>query len=150
MMLLLSMEDNLKVLPIHRLLRGADGKKIMGLRGFEVEDVEGGLGDLLARMKTMDDEHVFGLYDGGYRMLKLKDKKLIDEVSDPGKSAEWNALDANLLQSLIIAPALACDVKDAIEAEDLAFIKAVFSRDVLSIIDIHAVGIGQAVFQDFA
>jgi uncharacterized protein (DUF1015 family) len=123
MMLLLSMEDNLKVLPIHRLLKGVDGRLVKELKGFEVKEVEAGLEDLLAKMQSAGGGHAWGMYDGGYRLLKLKDKSLIEGIKNPEKSEQWNNLDTNLLQSLIIAPVLGCDVKDAIESCDLAFIK---------------------------
>jgi len=123
MMLLLSMEDDLRVLPIHRLLRNIAGDIKGRLTGFEVEEVKSGLDGLLRRMDSLRGGHAFGMYDGKYYLLKLEDKKLIKGAADGSMSREWNTLDVNLLQNLVIKRALGVDVEGAIEAGDMAFIK---------------------------
>ncbi|MBD3387820.1 MAG: DUF1015 family protein [Candidatus Altiarchaeales archaeon] len=121
--LLWSMEDDLKVLPTHRLLKrdSFDSTTLEGLEGFEVEDVDSGLEGLLARMGDSDESHVFGVYDGGFHLLKLVDGGHF--VLDESKSMAWNGLDVNIMRSKIIKPLLSGENGECIDRGDLAFTK---------------------------
>lgn len=123
LMLLWPMDDKLNVLPTHRLLRGIPDKSKMIERlreAFDVDEV-GGVDELVVKMA--DRPHSFGLYDGKFRLLALKDEKAVEGVYDKSKSKTWNMLDVSILQSLIFEKILKVDYKAAQEKGDLTFIK---------------------------
>ncbi len=125
MMLLWPMDDDLRVLPTHRVLRNIPDKGDMAARlggAFDVKGVKGGLDELLGAL-AKSVKGSFGMYDGQYRLLVLKDRKLLDEVRDAGKTDAWNSLDVNILQNLLITRVLGVDYRAAADNGDLAFVK---------------------------
>lgn len=123
LMLLWPMDDKLNILPTHRLLRNIPGKDDMAKKlrdDFHVEEVKD-LDELVVKMA--DRRHSFGLYDGKYRLLMLKDEKKLESIHDPKMSKTWNELDVNVLQSLIFNRLLGVDCQKAQVQGDLAFIK---------------------------
>jgi uncharacterized protein (DUF1015 family) len=123
LMLLWPMDDKLNVLPTHRLLKGIPDKSKMVEKlktSFDVDEV-GGVDELIVRMA--DRPHSFGLYDGRFRLLSLKDEKTVEAAYDPKMSRTWNMLDVNVLQSFIFRGILGVDYKAAQEKGDLTFIK---------------------------
>ncbi|MFH0862244.1 MAG: DUF1015 domain-containing protein [Candidatus Altiarchaeota archaeon] len=125
LMLLQRMENGLKVLPTHRLLKNIPEKEktLKKLtQAFELTTVEGGLDELLAKMAT-EGKPSFGLYNGSYHLLTLKDAKALESVRDPERTKAWNELDVNVLQSLIITKLLGVDYKAAADNGSLGFVK---------------------------
>jgi uncharacterized protein (DUF1015 family) len=123
LMLLWPMDGKLNVLPTHRLLKAIPQRQRMLKRlssTFHVEEA-GDLDELLVKMA--DRPHSFGLYDGRYRLLSLRDEKALEAAEDKAKSRTWNMLDVNVLQSLIFNRILGVDYGAAQERGDLAFIK---------------------------
>jgi uncharacterized protein (DUF1015 family) len=125
MMLLWPMKDDLKVLPTHRVLRNIPHKEDMLKRlgmGFDIKEVKGGVEELLG-MLSKAPKNSFGVYDGRYHLLVLRDKSSLEDVKDKTKSDAWNTLDVNVLQTLIITKLLGIDYKSAADNGDLGFIK---------------------------
>jgi uncharacterized protein (DUF1015 family) len=123
LMLLWPMDAKLNVLPTHRLLKAIPqrGKMLDKLSvAFQAEEVKDA--DELV-VKMADRRHSFGLYNGKYVLLTLKDDDAVEAVYDKAMSKTWNMLDVNILQSLIFNKILGVDYKAAQERGDLAFIK---------------------------
>jgi uncharacterized protein (DUF1015 family) len=123
MMLLWIMDDSLCVLPTHRLIKNmSSGRDLLDKIKpvFEITQTES-LKSLFNEMKTGGKK--FGLYDGRYHILTLKDEKSLKDVKDEGMSDTWNALDVNILQNLIITKLMGTDYQKATYTGDLTFIK---------------------------
>lgn len=123
LMLLWPMDAKLNVMPTHRLLKAIPQKEKMVDRlsaAFQADDAKD-VDELVVKMA--DRPHSFGVYDGRYRLLTLRDEKATEALYDGSKSKAWNMLDVNILNSLIFNRLLGVDFQAAQERGDLAFIK---------------------------
>lgn len=97
MMALFSMEDDLTVLPAHRVVKvpAIDFKKEFG-RLFDIEPHK-------MKPASTKDSHKFGVYYAGkYCTLKLKKTVDLDKVIRGAKSKAWKRLDVTVLHTLIL------------------------------------------------
>ena len=68
---------------------------------FRIDKVKSKADLLILLARAGQNEHAFGLYDkSGIRLLRLKNKSLIDELVQGG-SKEYRNLDASILKSLV-------------------------------------------------
>ena len=145
---LVSMDDpGLTILPTHRLMHSIPNWKteeFLAEAGefFEVSLAEG-KDELFSKMAQMAaKEHVFGLFDGGYYLLRLKDEAILDQMVEASRAREWKTLDVSILHELLIERVLGIDKEKVKQQENINYI-----RDVEE--GIEAVKSGQAQFVFF-
>ncbi|MCX6695149.1 MAG: DUF1015 domain-containing protein [Candidatus Altiarchaeota archaeon] len=115
MMLLYSMDDELTIMPTHRVLKGFKDRPEEVLRKlgeyFRVSEFPYGGGNKEDKLKELfgaldgkRSKHAFGAYlgDGKFYLLVLRSNEMIDEFVDGTKSKQWNELDVTILHSLVI------------------------------------------------
>jgi uncharacterized protein (DUF1015 family) len=114
MMFLLNMEDDLTILPPHRLLKNIpefsiDETLARIKRFFNVREYGNKSGGVKAREKMVEDlkarasKHVFGmLVKDRFFLISLKKSGIIDDLLDSSKSRYWNELDVTILQDVVI------------------------------------------------
>ncbi len=123
MMLLWGMDDNLMILPTHRMLKTDKTRLKERLPEFEISPWKKGLWELTDELSKHKGEPIFGMYDGEYKIMNLKDKRVLDKIFEEGKSMAWNSLDVNMLHKLVIERLLGKETADAVSAGVLKYIK---------------------------
>jgi len=119
MLTLVSMDDpGLVILPTHRLIHSYDamGKAEVRKKATELFDVavvadRAALEAALAQAKPSHPR--FGLYDGTYAVLTLRDPTVLDRLL-PDRAPVWRLLDVSVLHELFIERVLGID-KAAVE-----------------------------------
>ncbi|MFC2162726.1 DUF1015 domain-containing protein [Candidatus Altiarchaeota archaeon] len=112
MMLLLNMDDDLTILPPHRLLRNLDcfePDTVIGevRKYFNVKEYSNGKQSsrkkLVQALGERQDKHVFGmvLKDKCF-LIYLKKSDIIEDLMDCSRSSQWNELDVTILQDVLI------------------------------------------------
>lgn len=122
MLTLVSMDDpGLVILPTHRLIHsyGAMGGAHVRKKASELFDVvpvadRSALKAALAQAKSSHPR--FGLYDGTYAVLTLRDPTALEQLL-PGRSPAWRLLDVSVLHELFIERVLGID-KAAVERKE--------------------------------
>ncbi|MEA3340703.1 MAG: DUF1015 domain-containing protein, partial [Chloroflexota bacterium] len=121
MVTLVSMEDpGLVILPTHRLIHSYDqmnGQEALekAKEYFEVSAVADRAA-LEAALAEADASHPrFGLYDGAYAALTLRDPAALAKLL-PNRSSDWRLLDVSVLHELFIERVLGMD-KATVEAK---------------------------------
>jgi len=123
MVTLVSMEDpGLVILPTHRLIHSygqASGREVLKEKAkqyFEVTPVadRAALEAALAEAEPVKPR--FGLYDGSYAVLTLRDPTVLERVL-PDRSPSWRLLDVSVLHELFIERVLGID-KAAVERQE--------------------------------
>jgi uncharacterized protein (DUF1015 family) len=119
---LVSMDDpGLVILPTHRLITSYDRLSLPDLlkkaeETFDISAVadrtslERELGQAVASHPR------FGLYDGGYHVLTLRDGAVLEQLL-PGRARDWRMLDVSILHELFIERVLGID-KQAVERKE--------------------------------
>jgi uncharacterized protein (DUF1015 family) len=116
MMVLYNMDDELTVMPTHRVLKGIEpfDKEVLEKKfgeyfhitefPFSAREKFEKLGELFASLAEKDDEHAFGVYAGNgmFYLLILKGSEISEDLLDGTKSRQWNELDVTILHSLVI------------------------------------------------
>jgi len=145
---LVSMDDpGLTILPTHRLMHSIPNWKTAEFLAkaeefFEVSPVEG-KGELFSKLaQVAAKEHVFGFFDGGYCLLRLKDEGMMDRFAETSRAREWKTLDVTILHELLIERVLGIDKEKVKRQENINYI-----RDAEQ--GIEAVQGGQAQFVFF-
>lgn len=132
-------QDGLKVLATHRLVGNLNNFNVDQLIAemeddFEVAELpfSSATGEpqamqkMLAMMKADYDnnETAFGIYAGENRfyLAVLKNKQAMDSAA-PQKSTAWRALDAAVLQKLVLEKLLGIDEKKLAKGENLEYVK---------------------------
>ncbi|MFH0860623.1 MAG: DUF1015 domain-containing protein [Candidatus Altiarchaeota archaeon] len=101
MMLLLNMDDDLTVLPAHRVIREVTEEQMQKLSTyFTMEACDAG--KFFQRLENEKADNVYGMYhDKGYSILKPKPEPL-KKAFVKDRSEEWNQLDVTVFNRLII------------------------------------------------
>ena len=132
-------QDGLKILATHRLVGNVDN--------FDTEALLTSLGEnfeiirypfsapgtktqaetkMLAQLKTKHDsnENAFGIYAGNncFYVAALKDKRAMDSAV-PDKSPAWRALDAAVLQKLVLEKILHIDQEKLTKGKNVQYVK---------------------------
>jgi len=134
LMTLVSMDDpGLIILPTHRLVRLPDGMDVVALLEqlaavFEIREPPPGEQPdaLIAEMeRALPDRHVLGLYAPavGFRLLELRDTRVLDECLPPGKPSSWRELDVNIFHYAVFARILGLDQDRWSEAASIAYVR---------------------------
>ena len=117
-------EKTLTVLPAHRLVKDAGTMSKEGIiikldRFFQIEKVEG-LKEMMSRLHSLRNSHVFGMYlgRGAYYVLRLKDIRRSDEAIKD-KPKDWKRLDISILHLFILQHVLG--IRD--EDDNMEFVK---------------------------
>lgn len=117
-------EKMLTVLPTHRLIKRLGKIKKDGIinelnKFFHVEKFPS-LGSMMARLGSLIDSHVFGVYmgSGDFYILKLKDVATSDKAIKD-KPEEWKRLDVSILHLFVFQHVLG--IKDV--DENIDFVK---------------------------
>jgi uncharacterized protein (DUF1015 family) len=121
MVTLVSMEDpGLVILPTHRLILSygqMSGPEALSRaeekRYFKVTPVANRAALEAALAQAEPSHPCFGLYDGAYAVLKLRDPAVLAELL-PDRSPDWRLLDVSVLHELFIERVLGID-KEAVE-----------------------------------
>ncbi|OGX07611.1 MAG: hypothetical protein A2Y06_07155 [Omnitrophica WOR_2 bacterium GWA2_37_7] len=92
---------DLQIFPMHRIIKQMPGDLGFLEKFFRIDKVKN-KGELLILLaKAGRNEHAFGMYSAeGIRLLRLKNKSLIDEMVKEG-SSEYKNLDATILKHFI-------------------------------------------------
>jgi len=122
MLTLVSMDDpGLVILPTHRLIHSyhAMGKTEVHRKATELFDVvpmanRSALDAALAQAKPSNPR--FGLYDGTYAVLTLRDPAMLEQLL-PDRAPVWRLLDVSVLHELFIERVLGID-KAAVERKE--------------------------------
>ena len=120
-------EDGLTVLPTHRLIKDAGGKKLDDIikEASKFFDVEGiwfsddnepdKMREFLKRLEeTGRTSHTFGFYFKGtptFYLLKLKEKGAVRDIVGCSRSESYCNLDVTILHELIVEKVLGIDTK---------------------------------------
>lgn len=132
MMMLVSMSDGgLFVFPTHRMIRGLESFDEVMFVGMLTEEftiskiyfTEGDYASIIMdRLSNTVDEALFGLYTGQnyYYLLKLKDKKLIDDVIQD-RSDAYKHLDVTILHKLILEKYMGIDEENMRSQKNLVY-----------------------------
>ncbi len=145
---LVSMDDpGLTILPTHRVMHSIPHWNSAELLAeasefFEVLPVEG-RDELFSQMSQVAaKEHLFGLFEGRYYLLRLKDEGVMDRFVETSRAWEWKTLDVTILHELLIERVLGIDKEKVRRQENINYI-----RDAQE--GIEAVKSGQAQFVFF-
>jgi uncharacterized protein (DUF1015 family) len=109
-------DDGLVVLPTHRLVKNIKEfdfnqflnklKKDFEIIPFSTDNCKETAVDKLLQAMAQEGEHnhAFGLYggDGNLYLLTLRNKDIIDQITDNTKSSAWRHLDVTILHTLIL------------------------------------------------
>ncbi len=126
---LVSMDDpGLTILPTHRLIHSLPHWDTQGFLAQAMEFLEAwpmeGREQLLAQMARMAaSEHVFGLFDGRYYLLRLKDEAILDQVMEASRAGEWKSLDVTILHELLIERVLGIDKEKVRRQENIRYLR---------------------------
>ncbi|OGX38224.1 MAG: hypothetical protein A3C36_03900 [Omnitrophica WOR_2 bacterium RIFCSPHIGHO2_02_FULL_52_10] len=123
----------LQIFPMHRIVKQFPQSLGLLEEFFRIDNVKKreDLPILLARAGR--NEHTFGLYTrDGNRLLRLKNKKLIDEYMTDG-SREYKNLDATILKSFVFD-------RVHIPSEDIIYTKDI--DQVMNLVDAHQADAG--------
>ncbi len=119
---MVSMSDpGLVILPTHRLIHaasGLDGGQALS-RAADLFDVEpvAGPGEVERALAAAEDGRPrFGVYDGDYAVLTLRDPGVLAELL-PDRAPAWRMLDVSVLHELFIERVLGID-KTAVERKE--------------------------------
>lgn len=117
MMLVDMHNQELTVLPVHRVLKNLESNIVTDLIDnlkpyFDIETLPFSAQDELQQRQQFLDQieqrgktqHVFGMYSGNsnYYLLTLKDEQLLDKILKQKNAENWKKLDVAILHSLII------------------------------------------------
>jgi uncharacterized protein (DUF1015 family) len=92
---------DLQIFPMHRIVKKFPTQLDFLEEYFRIDRVRNKEDLLILLARAGQNEHAFGLYDReGIRLLRLKNKSLIDELVQ-GTSSEYRNLDASILKSLV-------------------------------------------------
>ncbi len=92
---------DLQIFPMHRIVKKFPTQLDFLEEYFRIDRVKNKEDLLILLARAGQNEHAFGLYDrDGIRLLRLKNKSLIDELVQ-GTSSEYRNLDASILKSLV-------------------------------------------------
>jgi uncharacterized protein (DUF1015 family) len=145
---LVSMDDpGLTILPTHRVMHSIPNWNTAEFLSkaeefFEVSPVEG-KDELFSKMAQMAaKEHLFGLFDGRYHLLCLKDEAILDRIVEASRAREWKTLDVTILHELLIERVLGIDKEGVKRQENINYIREAQEG-------IEAVKDGQAQFVFF-
>lgn len=146
--------SDLTILPIHRLvkekLESEDLKKSL-TEFFEISELKS-KDELESLINKNTTNHVFGLYNGNFYFLKLKDDNLIDKYIDLDKPRAYKNLDVTILKYLILKPLFgdpdtevkyttkineACDLVDNKDFGFAIFVNPINIEDLLSVAEAH-------------
>lgn len=108
---------NLQIFPMHRIVKTFPEDIEFLEETFRIDRIKKKEDLLILLAKAGRNEHAFGLYTSdGYRLLRLKNKTLIDKFIKEG-SIEYKSLDATILKSIIFDK-VGIDSKDIIYTKD--------------------------------
>jgi len=119
---LVSMDDpGLVILPTHRLITSYDRLSLPEvLKKAEATFAVSAVADRAALEKELAQAVAshprFGLYDGGYHVLTLRDGAVLEQLL-PGRVHDWRMLDVSILHELFIERVLGID-KQAVERKE--------------------------------
>lgn len=129
MVALVSMDDpGLTILPTHRVMHSIPNWQTEEFLAkaeefFGVSPVEG-KGELFSQMAQMAaKEHLFGLFDGRYYLLRLKDENILDRIVEASRAWEWKTLDVSILHELLIERVLGIDKEKVKRQENINYIR---------------------------
>jgi uncharacterized protein (DUF1015 family) len=92
---------DLQIFPMHRIVKKFPTQLDFLEEYFRIDRVKNKEDLLILLARAGQNEHAFGLYDReGIRLLRLKNKSLIDDLVQGG-SSEYRNLDASILKSLV-------------------------------------------------
>lgn len=92
---------DLQIFPMHRIVKQFPAQLELLEEYFRIDKIKSKADLLILLARAGQNEHAFGLYDkSGIRLLRLKNKSLIDKLVQGG-SREYRTLDASILKSLI-------------------------------------------------
>jgi uncharacterized protein (DUF1015 family) len=123
MVTLVSLEDpGLMVLPTHRAIYGIEIAGFMDRAGecFEIERCET-KESLVSSLKGK--KHHYGVYDGNFWLLKLKDENLIDKYGEKGKADEYKSLDVTVLHNILLENVLRIPREKLLNKECVDYIR---------------------------
>ncbi len=125
---LVSMEDpGLVILPTHRLVHSYPRKTAAALLKdlapyFTVEEVST-LGHLQEALGDAVPEHPrYGLYDGDYNLLTLKDLEVMDQLL-PGRDPNFRYLDVTVLHELVIEKTMGLSKESIERRENITYLR---------------------------
>lgn len=105
-----SSKAGLTILPTHRLLTSKIGKDELKKRldkYFKLTKFNNYLDVVLSMEKAERKNHLFGMYEGeSFYLLRLRSKKISDNVIGRKKPLQWKKLDVAILHSLILGKIL--------------------------------------------
>ncbi len=123
MITFVEMEDpGLMILPTHRAMYGVNTDDFANRVSpyFELEECKG-KDELLSRLEGKHNQ--FGLYDGKFWWLKLKNDNLIDEFVDKEKSIDYKKLDVVVLHKVMLEGILSISKEKIIKKECIDYIR---------------------------
>jgi uncharacterized protein (DUF1015 family) len=132
-------QDGLRILATHRLVGNLDNFDAPGFlaqlrKSFEVTEYPFGATETKAeaenkmlaqlRAKHDDNENAFGIYAGNscFYVAVLKDKHAMGSAA-PEKSPAWRALDAAVLQKLVLEKVLRIDQEKLTKGKNVQYVK---------------------------
>lgn len=123
MVTFVAMEDpGLLILPTHRALYKIDRNKFnTKISDFFTTKEYKSKDEMMKELKGK--KHTFGLYDGKFRLVALKDKKLIDTAVEKGRNFEYRNLDVTVLHSLILEQVLGLSKETITRKENIDYLR---------------------------
>jgi uncharacterized protein (DUF1015 family) len=125
MVTLVSMDDpGLTILPTHRALYGIKRENFIHkmAKYFEIEECLN-KNDLL--LKLENKLHSYGVYDGKFWLLKLKDESIIEELGEQERAYEYKALDVTVLHRIIFEHILDIPKEKLLNKECIDYIREI-------------------------
>ena len=123
MITFVGMEDpGLVILPTHRAIYGVDTSDFANLVSpyFELEECKN-KDELLDKLRGK--HHQFGLYDGRFWWLRLKDENLIDRFVSKEKSADYKKLDVVALHKIMLEGILSISEEKILSKECIDYLR---------------------------
>ena len=125
MVTFVAMEDTgLLILPTHRAMYGIDKTGFMNnvAKYFDVEPC-GDKEELMTKLKGK--YHHYGVYDGKFWVLKLKDDSLVEELGEQGRTYEYKALDVTVLHRVILEKVLGIPKEKLLKKECVDYLREI-------------------------
>ncbi len=123
MITFVSMDDpGLLILPTHRAVYGIQSTEFR-TQSSELFDIikKGTKDELLSELRGK--RHTFGLYDGEFWLLKLKDKSIIDRFVDKNRTQEYKTLDITILHSIVLEHILKISKEQIARKEHIDYLR---------------------------